>query len=106
MARPASNWALTPPAFHQLRPPTFALGVIAGDPRSSNPWFSAWLPGPDDGKVSVESTKVDGMTDFRVVHRTHTWIMCGKEVIAEVCRFSRRAISLMLNRQGSCACAA
>src|SRR5258708_40355687 len=53
----------------------FQCGVIAGD-RSLNPFLSALLPGPNDGKVSVESARIESMQGFLVLHSTHTWLMC------------------------------
>jgi hypothetical protein len=58
----------------QLGPVTFDVGIIAAD-RSLDPISSMWLPNPDDGKVSVASTRVDGMSDFLVVSHTHASLM-------------------------------
>lgn len=64
------------------------VGVIAGD-RSMNPLLSALLPGRNDGKVSVERTKVAGMTDHVTVHSTHTWMLWRTGVISQVTTFLR-----------------
>jgi hypothetical protein len=50
---------------------------------------SAILDDPDDGKVSVDDTKLDGMSDFRVVEVSHAFIMKNDEVIALTRRFLR-----------------
>src|ERR1035437_545512 len=59
---------------NQLPVPPVEVGVIAGT-RSINWFLSALIPGPDDGKVSVERTKLAGMADFAAVDTTHTFIM-------------------------------
>ena len=66
----------------------FNLGVIAGD-RSLNPLFSRILPGPDDGKISVESTRVAGMKDFLVVPNSHTWMPWRTKTISQVLNYLR-----------------
>ncbi len=52
----------------------FELGVIAGN-RSIDPITSAVLENPDDGRVSVADTKVEGMDDFVVVKHSHAFMM-------------------------------
>lgn len=57
----------------QLGPVDFELGVIAGT-GTINVFTSALLPDPDDGKVSVANTRVEGMDDFLVVGKSHRYI--------------------------------
>lgn len=71
---------------NQLGAVTFEVGVIAGN-KSLNPLFSSWLPGTDDGKVSVQRTRVEGMTDFLVVPHSHTFIPSSSKVAAQVLHF-------------------
>jgi len=69
-----------------LGPVDYEVGVIAGT-RTFNPILSQYLQNPDDGKVSVESTKVQGMTDFVVIPVSHPFIMKSSAVIEQAFSF-------------------
>ena len=64
----------------KLGPANFELGVIAGN-RTIDPITSAVLENPDDGRVSVEDTKLDGMADFVVVEHSHAFMMRMRRTI-------------------------
>ncbi|MDH5345506.1 MAG: alpha/beta hydrolase [Gammaproteobacteria bacterium] len=70
----------------QLGPVDFELGVVAGV-GTINPWMSAILPGMDDGKVTVESTRVHGMVDFLIVDSSHAYLMKNEVVIQNTIAF-------------------
>lgn len=70
----------------KLGPATFELGVIAAN-RTIDPITSAVLENPDDGRVSVEDTKLEGMTDFVVVKHSHAFMMRMRQPIDLTIRF-------------------
>lgn len=65
----------------------YPLGIIAGN-RSVYPLASRlWLRGPDDGRVTVARTRVEGMTDHRVLPVAHPTMMRAVRVQAQTLRF-------------------
>jgi pimeloyl-ACP methyl ester carboxylesterase len=76
------------PATERLLPAvSYAVGVIAGN-RSIYPISSALLlPRPNDGRVSVENTKLDGMVDHIVVATSHPRLPQNASVIQQTIAF-------------------
>jgi hypothetical protein len=88
LAGPAAAQLGTDPGSlpRSLGPVDYELGVLAGN-RSFNPLGSWLIPGEDDGTVGVDSARIEGMSDFRVVPSTHTWILHSPRALAEVSHF-------------------
>lgn len=69
-----------------LGPVDYDVGVIAGS-KSVNLILSMMLPSPNDGKVSVENTKLAGMNDHIVMPVTHPFMMKNNRVIYQVLHY-------------------
>lgn len=71
---------------NSLKPIAVEIGIIAGH-TSSDPWFSSLFSGANDGKVSVESTKLPEMKDFIQVEHGHTFMANSRKVIEQIQSF-------------------
>lgn len=59
--------------------PNFQFGIKMGN-LTIDPISSYLIPGDDDGKVSIENSKLENMNDFLLVERTHNFIVDAPEV--------------------------
>ncbi len=88
---PAGNELGTDPnsAPNRIGVPNVEIGIIAGN-RTIN-WINSFIliPGPDDGKVSVERTKLAGMTDHIVLPTPHPFLMKNQTAIRQTIHFLR-----------------
>lgn len=75
---------------NSLGKPGFELGIITGN-KTINFILSTMIEGDDDGKVSVESAKLEGMKDFLVIEATHPFIMKNKTAIEQTKYFLKNA---------------
>ncbi len=64
----------------------FYCGIIAGT-TTQLPFFSIFIRGKDDGKISVKNTKLDGMKDFVTLPYPHDTIMKKPETINQCIHF-------------------
>jgi hypothetical protein len=79
----ATGWEKLEP---KLATPHFEFGVLAGG-KGDGKGFNPILPGDDDGVVTVESTRLPGARDFRLVPVLHSFFMNDKRVHEYAMRF-------------------
>jgi pimeloyl-ACP methyl ester carboxylesterase len=77
------------PALRALPPVNYDLGIVAGT-RTIDPVSSFLiLPRPNDGKVSVQRTRLDGMTDHTIVKASHPGLLRHPAAIEQTIAFLR-----------------
>lgn len=67
-------------------PSRYQVGIIAGN-FTIDPICYFILPSKNDGKVTIESTKLTGMTDHIVLPASHSFMMYNHQVIKQIGHF-------------------
>jgi pimeloyl-ACP methyl ester carboxylesterase len=73
-----------------LQAPYYSVGIIAGEVKSK--LNDTVIPGKDDGVVSVEATKIDGMTDFIIIETGHSMMRYDSEVADQTIEFIKNGM--------------
>jgi len=73
-----------------LKDPYYPVGVIAGKTDSTSDFTKDVFDGDHDGLVPVESTKVDGMSDFIVIETSHSFMRYNEDVAEQTINFLRQ----------------
>lgn len=85
---PAISDLTTRRSVPEMQYPRVKLGVIAGNV-NLNPFLGLLFQEPNDGKVAVSSTQMQGMSDFIVLPVNHTFIMFSTRTETQVTHFLR-----------------
>lgn len=72
-----------------MSPPPIEFGVIAGG-TGMKMGINPLLPGDDDGTITVEETKLEGMKDFIQIRGQHSLLLLQQGVIDNVIHFLER----------------
>jgi len=80
-----------------LKAPYYPVGIIAGVVKSE--LNDPVIPGKDDGLVSVEATKIDGMTDFIIIETGHSRMRYDSEVADQTIEFIKNGEFKVLQKR-------
>ncbi|MFC1681899.1 alpha/beta fold hydrolase [Pseudomonadota bacterium] len=73
-----------------LEAPYYPVGIIAGELKSK--LNDSIIPGRDDGLVSIEATKIDGMADFIIIETGHSMMRYDREVADQTIEFIKSGV--------------
>ena len=71
---------------NSLGPVDYEVGIIAGN-KNLNLLSSILIPGDHDGRVSTQSTRLEGMADFILLPCSHSFMMNRQDVIQQTLYF-------------------
>ncbi|MBL4885658.1 MAG: alpha/beta hydrolase [Planctomycetaceae bacterium] len=75
---------------NQLPVPTVPVGIIAGGRGEKSRGYNPWLPGDNDGTVTVASTHLKGEAAFLRIACLHAFIMRDPKAIQAVAHFIKQ----------------